>query len=238
MLSFPDKYKKDNRIPLTPFLKSSITAAEKKKFKEVVEEIKITYQIEGFDIPNLVNDDYNCQAIAFLVVKLKDLKSAAFVGKIIQKEVKILCVIELTDGTDECFCFADKRLNKQDKNEIILEDVFITDTLPLNFENDTKTLFNLYVDYDSILNHSNKRNYYMEMMTKSFIVFNTALFSGTEKLLESKLWYNDEKIIECYSNITELKKLKLAALKANSVADKGKINKNIKGIIGVLKLMI
>ena len=212
-----------------------MTTAEKKRFKETVEKIQISYQIEGFDIPNLINDDYNCQVIAFLEVTITNLKNAAFVAKIIQKQVKTLCVIELTDGNEECFSFADKRLNKQNKNEIIVEDVFITDTLPLKFSNNAKTLFSLYIDYETILNRNNKHSYYMEMMTKAYLVFHQELYSGTVSLLDSKLWYDDKKIEECYTAITTLCNLKLKAAKTTAVAERGVINKQIKTIIQQLE---
>ncbi len=235
MLSFPEKYKKNNRIPLKPFLAASMTAAERKRFKDTVEEITISYQIEGFDIPNLINDDYNCQAIAFLVVKIKNLKNAAFVGRIIQKEVKTLCVVEFTDGTNECWCFADKRLNKQDKNEIVVENLYITDTLPMNFTNDTKTLFSLYIDYESILNRSNKHAYYMEMMTKSYLIFNVKIYSNASELLDSKLWYSEESTLACYDLLTQLKQLKIAVGKTNTVAEKSALNSQIKAIMKQLE---
>lgn len=235
MLSLPDKYKKGSRIPLSPFLNGTLTTAEKKRFKETVEGIQIVYQIEGFDIPNLINDDYNCQVIAFLEVKLTNLKNVAFVAKIIQKQVKTLCVIKLTDGKEECYSFADKRLNRQNKNEIIVEDVFITDSLPLNFSNSAKTLFSLYIDYETILNRNNKHSYYMEMMTKAFLVFNQELYSGTIGLLDSKLWYDDEKIDECYFAISSLRQLKLKAAKTTAVSERGEINKQIKTTIQQLE---
>ena len=235
MLSFPEKYKKNNRISLKPFLAESMTTTERKRFKDTVEEITVSYQIEGFDIPNLINDDYNCQAIAFLVVKIKNLKNATFVGRIIQKEVKPLCVVEFTDGTNECWCFADKRLNKQDKNEIVVENLYITDILPMNFTNDTKTLFNLYIDYESILNRSNKHAYYMEMMTKSYIIFNVKLYENVSKLLDSKLWYSEKSTIICYNLLTQLKQLKIAVSKTNAVAEKSALNSQIKAIMKQLE---
>lgn len=238
MLSLPEKYKKDSAIPIKPFLNTTLSSAEKKKFKEYVEYINISYQIEGFDIPNLINDDYNCQAISFLSIKLNNLKNAAFVGRIVQKEVKILCVIEFTDGVNECWCFADKRLNKQDSNEIIVENVYVTDVLPLNFTNETKTLFSIYIDYDLILNRTNKHAYYIEMMTKAFIIFNNGLFSNIDKLLDSKFWYNEDKIRLCFNLLYRLKQLKNSVIKTNLISEKSKLNSEIKTIIQQLEELI
>ncbi len=238
MLSLPEKYRKDNRIAVKPFLSPALSAAEKKRFKDSVEEIRIIYQIEGFDIPNLVNDEYNCQVIAFLVVRLNDLKAASFAGRVIQNAVKTLCVIEFTDDKDECWCFADKRLNKQDNGEIVVESVYLTDKMPFNFDNDTKTLFKLYMDHGSILNRSNKHAYYMEMMAKAFIVFNQTLYTECMKILDSKLWYSEQNTIRCYSLLLQLKSMKSSALKLSSIAEKGVANRRMKEVIAELTALV
>lgn len=237
MFSLPEKYKKDSKIPAKPFL-GELTAAEKKRFQANAEEIRILYQIEGYDIPSVVNDDYNCQAIAFLAVTLKDIKSASFIGRVIQKQTKILCVIRFCDGESECYCFADKRLNKQDENEIILENIYITDAVTLKFTSDTKTLFNLYIDYEMILNRDNKHAYYMEMMTKAFLVFNENLLKDSVRLLDSKLWYNEEKTMKCFGLLNALKQLRASSAKTAEIEERGKINKEIKEILNKLEELI
>ena len=108
----------------------------------------------------------------FLRIKIKDMKQANFISKIIQKYIAPLCVIEFTDGVNCKYSFADKRLNKQNEKDFVIESEYLTDTLPLNYQNDLKTLFSLYIDYETIVNRNNKHNYYIEMMTKAFLVFN------------------------------------------------------------------
>ena len=67
MLSLPQKYRKDASVAKVTFVRGAqLQGAEKKRFETAVEEIRLMYQIEGFDIPNLVNDEYNCQVIMFL----------------------------------------------------------------------------------------------------------------------------------------------------------------------------
>ena len=75
----------------------------------------------------------------------------------------------------------------------------------------------------------------MEMMTKAYLVFHQELYSGTVSLLDSKLWYDDKKIEECYTAITTLCNLKLKAAKTTAVAERGVINKQIKTIIQQLE---
>ena len=135
MLSLPEKYKKDVPVAKVTFVRGAgLTGADKKRFETSVEEIRLKYQIEGFDIPNLVNDDYNCQVIMFLVIKLKELKQAAFIAKIVQGCINALCVIEFTDGVSEVYSFADKRLNKNDAKQVVIENEYVSEKLPLDFQ--------------------------------------------------------------------------------------------------------
>lgn len=240
MLSLPEKYKKDANISKSTFVKgASLTGANKKRFETSVQNIRLTYQIEGFDIPNLVNDDYNCQVIMFLRITLNNLKQAQFVASVVQKCVSPLCVIELTDGTEVQYSFADKRLNKQNKKEVVIENEYLTSKLPLEFESNDKTLFSLYIDYDTILNRSNKHAYYIEMMTKAFLICNQGLFSSEDKLLDNKkLWYDEQKAKLIFPLLKLLKTLKLSALKVTTIAEKSMYNSQIKKTIEELENLL
>ncbi|MDD6489496.1 MAG: DUF4391 domain-containing protein [Clostridia bacterium] len=237
MLSLPEKYKKDANISKVTFVRGgSLTGADRQRFETSVKDIHITYQIEGFDIPNLVNEDYNCQVIMFLRITLTELKQAPYVSSIVQKYTSPLCVIEFTDGTEEQYSFADKRLNKQNKKEIVIENEYMSSKLPLEFQNDTKTLFALYIDYETILNRSNKHAFYIEMMTKAFLVSNQGLFSGENKLLDNKkLWYDEEKAKQLFPLLRQLKFVKISAAKAKTVSEKSKFNSQIKSVIQQLE---
>lgn len=235
MFSLPDKYQKNNHIPIKPFLNETLSASEKKRFKDSVSDITLLYQVEGFDIPNLMNDDYKCQVIIFLAIELSSMKEAAFVGRIVQKQVKELCVIRFSDGTDECYCFAHKRLNKQNISQIVVDDIFTTGCMPSAFDNQKKTLFSLYIDYGTIINRENKVSYYLEMMTKAFLIFNMELYSDTQRLLDSKIWFSIEKTISCYNLLNELKELKISAAKATVISERSKINTQIKSVLKQLE---
>ena len=236
MLSLPQKYRKDAPVAKVTFVKGAqLAGAEKKRFETAVEDIKLMYQIEGFDIPNLVNDEYNCQVIMFLRIKLKDLKQASFIAKIVQKCIAPLCIIEFTDGSNAVYSFADKRLNKQNERSFIIVEEYVTDKLPLDFQNDLKTLFSLYIDYETILNRNNKHSYYLEMMCKAFLVFNHGLFKNDYAMLDSKMWYDDNKLMLCFPLLKKLKILKLSVSKAKTLSEKSDYNKQIKDNIQKLK---
>lgn len=236
MFSIPEKYRKDASISKVTFVRgASLAGSEKKRFEKSVEEIKLMYQIEGFDIPNLVNDEYNCQVIMFLRVKINELKQSNFVSKIMQKCINPLCVIEFTDGIDCQYSFADKRLNRQDEKDIVIESEYITDTLPFSYQNDKKTVFSLYIDYETILNRNNKHTYYLEMMTKAFLVCNSRLYSKANVFLDSKLWYDDSKLLMCFPLLKQLKTLKMSALKTKTIAERSVYNRQIKETIKQLE---
>lgn len=237
MLSLPEKYKKDANIAKVTFVRGGgLTGADKKRFETAVKDIRLTYQIEGFDIPNLVNDDYNCQVIMFLRITLTTLKQAQYVAAIVQRCINPLCVIEFTDSVDEQYSFADKRLNKQDKKQIVIENEYLSSKLPLEFENDTKTLFNLYIDYDTILNRNNKHAFYVEMMTKAYLISNQGLFAAEDKLLDNKkLWYDDERSRKVFPLARQLKAAKLSAARSKTIAEKSKCNTQIKKLIKELE---
>ena len=167
-----------------------------------------------------------------MIITLTELKQAPYVASIVQKYISPLCVIEFTDGTEEQYSFADKRLNKQNKKEIVIESEYLSSKLPLEFQNDTKTLFALYIDYETILNRSNKHAFYIEMMTKAFLVSNQGLFSGQDKLLDNKkLWYDEEKAKQLLPLLKQLKAAKLSAAKAKTISEKSNFNSQIKTII-------
>jgi hypothetical protein len=217
---------------------ANLAGAEKKRFETSVEDIRLMYQIEGFDIPNLVNSEYNCQVIVFIRIRIKELKQAAFVAKIVQKCIPTLCVVEFTDGVNAQYSFADKRLNKQNEKEFVIEEEYLSEKLPLNYQNDLKTVFSLYIDYETILNRSNKHAYYIEMMTKAFLVFNQEIWSGSEKMLDSKLWYDEQAAKQSFAFLKQLKALKISASKAKTIAEKSVYNKQIKEIIRKLEAFI
>ena len=236
MFSLPEKYRKDAPIAKTTFIKGAqLAGAEKKRFETAVEEIRLMYQIEGFDIPNLINDEYNCQVIMFLRIKLHELKQAAFISKIVQKNIAPLCVIELTDGTNTVYSFADKRLNKQNEKSVMIESEYLTDKISLGLDSNIKTLFSLYIDYEKILSRTNKHSYYLEMMTKAFIIFNRSLYPGIDKILGGKIWYDEKKTVRAFSLLRELKALKISAAKAKTVAEKSPLNKAAKEKIKLLE---
>ena len=146
--------------------------------------------------------------------------------------------MELTDGISSQYSFADKRLNRQNEKEFVIESEYLTEKLPLNHQNDHRTIFSLYIDYETILNRSNKHSYYLEMMTKAFLVFHQELFSGAQTMLDSKIWYDSQKLNRCFPLLKQLQMLKLSAGKAKTIAEKSACNRQIKVLLKELEELL
>ena len=74
------------------------------------------------------------------------------------------------------------------------------------------------------------------MMTKAFIVFNQGLWNSETAFIDNKkLWYDDEKAMEAFPLLKELKAAKLTAAKAKTVSDRSSNNKRIKDTISRLE---
>src|SRR5690606_21566613 len=113
----------------------------------------------------------DCQAILFISVQLKALKDASFVCEIIQKLVKPLCVVKCFDVRGmQTYSFAHKRLNLQDRSQIVVEDSILTSISSSQLTDDTTMLMNEYAAFQKLINKQNKMTMYLEWMTKTFII--------------------------------------------------------------------
>lgn len=65
MLSLPDKYKIGKKLPIKDFIPKEIKPDVRKKIRDSVKSVILSYQIMGEDIPSLVNEEYNYQVIQF-----------------------------------------------------------------------------------------------------------------------------------------------------------------------------
>ena len=204
MFGLSEQYAVNRTFAAKTFIPKELGANDKKRLRETLLSIALNSQITGEAIPSLANEDYYCQAILFFEIKLKKLKDAAFVSGIIQSRVKELCVIRFFDTAGEVYSFAAKRLNRQDTNEIVLEDSCITPELPVGFPNEMKRELLNQLDFNNIKNRNNKLCFYLEMMLRAFIVTNKGLYSKQAELLDCKVWYNYEDMKALLSGLKQL----------------------------------
>jgi hypothetical protein len=235
MLSLPVEYAVDKQFQISTFMTAELTPKEKKRFKDSVLSIKLEYQIAGEAVPSLINDQYDCQAILFFDIKLNSLKYAAFVSEIVQKLVKPLCVVRCSASGDmQVYSMAHKRLNQQDRTQIVIEDMFLTSSVSSQFSDEAETLLADYVDFDKLINKSNKMSMYMEMMTKAYIISYSSLWSRSKALLVSKAWYNVEDVLSIFNQYKRIVQLQNDKKAAKTVSEQAKINSELKAIFSIL----
>ena len=228
MFNIPDKYKVNQKIDTKVFIKKDLKQIEKKRLKECLKNIVLTYQLVGEEIPSIINENYNCQVIMFLEVEIDNIKNAAFVGEIIQEEIKPLCIIRIFDNFMERYYFAEKRLNIQDTSSIVIENKVITEESSIFFYENWAEQLKKTLDYNNIILRENKLFFYREMMVKAFIISNFKLNETNENLLNSNLWYRNTKVKSLLIYLKEIERLKLQFKKTKDTKEKVKINKELK----------
>ena len=236
MLNLDDKYKVGKKFPMKDFIPKDLKSADKKKIKDNVKSCTLTYQIIGEEIPSVINNENNVQAIQFYDFELVDIKKATFVANIYQNLIKSPCVLRLHDNSKEIYSFALKRLSQTDSTQIVVTDTLVTNdfftTIP---SSDKKELENL-LTLDNIISKQNKVTTYLEMYVKAYILTNDKVYAGSKNFLERKdIWYSESKVREIYADLRKLVLLKLSLAKANGNVEKMKINKQIKSLIEKLK---
>ena len=312
----PTKYIKQTHIGIKPMLAAANKAEDKRRLKETISDVELVWQIDGFDIPNYTSEEYYCQAIMFLNIELNNIKSAEFVGNILQKAIKELCIINFYDKKNSALCFALKRLNKLDKTEVVLEDLYLQTQIVTKstigkaiqerdkgeeirdkgnvLVNESQCLnrhcaagfasspFSHYVTaspqsgaaseyfkedpppkqsfgggglhsktegadcvaigdrgifFKSILNQTNKQVFYIELLVRTFLALNPKLYKKQDEILNSKIWYKPQLVLDLYQNLTLLKKMKLKASKTVEIAERSRLNGQIKELIKTLEDM-
>lgn len=228
MFGLSGRYAVNRTFATKTFIPKELSLKDKKRLRETLLSVTLNSQITGEAIPSLADGEHYCQAILFFEIELKKLKDAVFVSGIIQNRVKELCVIRFFGMAGEVYSFAAKRLNRQDTNEIVLEDTYLTPELPVGFPNDTKRKFLSQLDFGNIKNKNNKLCFYLEMMLRAFIITGKGLYSKQTELLDSKVWYNYEDMKTLFTELNQLLNSKAALKSAVVPAEKVRVNSEIK----------
>jgi hypothetical protein len=232
MIQLPDKYSvgaQGKQLNKKNFLAPTHTTVEKRRLRECLSKIVLTHQIAGEEIPSLIDSYYNCAVILFLDIELTDLKHKDFVAKTLQPLMKPFAVFHLHDTRGQhAYAFAHKRLNKADTENIIIEHCYCTAAT-------TPTTADSPIAFPHLVNRNNKRDLYLEAMTKAFLIDNPKVFIGAESLLDTKLWYHGDPILQLYQKLTQLLSLKQQKSTAKTNATKATLNTQIKSAITDLK---
>ncbi len=231
MIDIPKKYEVGKKIPIKDFIPSNLSSDTRKKIREVINKVVLTHQISGEEIPSVKNEIYNYQIIQFYDFEINDMKKANYVSEIYQELIKAPCIIRLFDKNKEVYSFGLKRLNQNNKNEIILEGSFISDGYSKILPSLDKKILEKTVSFENIINKNNKVNFYLEIYTKAFILKNQKLYMKSKELLEKPIWYDEKNMRETYELFRDMVKLREKIDKLTLASEKVKYNQELKEIM-------
>lgn len=231
MFNLPEKYLVGKKIPMKDLIPKEFKPDVKKKIKENVKNVKLSYQIMGEDIPSLVNEEYNFQVIQFYEFELADIKKATFVANLYQEIIKSPCVLRLHDNSNEAYSFALKRLNQNDMTQIVVTDKVVTALYPIALPSSNKSTLLNELAYDNIKNKDDKGSFYFEMYLRAYILTNDKVYANAQSFLSKPIWYSTSKLKEVYALLCAVASSKEKVQKAISSSEKMQLNQEIRNIL-------
>ena len=234
MFNLPEKYKVGKKIPMKDLIPKEFKPDAKKKIKESVKGVTLNYQIVGEDIPSLVNDDYNFQVIQFYDFELTDIKKAAFIANLYQEIIKSPCVLRLHDNSNEAYSFALKRLNQNDRTQVVVTDKVVTSLYSAALPSSDKGTLLRELAYGNIKNHDNKGSFYFEIYLRAYILANDKVYAGVKSFLSKPIWYSMSKMKEVYALLSAVASNKEKVQKSVSNNEKMQLNQEVRKLIAEL----
>ena len=231
MFNIPEKYEVNQKLPINDLIPKALKPADKKKIKEILVNVTLTHQIVGEEMPSLINESVHVEAIQYFDFEVKDIKKATFMANVYQAIIKSPCVIHIHDKKDEIYSFALKRLNQNDKNEIVITDNVMSKVFPLFLPSREKMEFLEEVDYCNIKNKITKNHFYYEMTVRAYLELNSKIYAPTDCITKKPIWYSEEKVKKTFDLFKQLKALKEQVVKENRANEKMRINQEIREII-------
>ncbi len=228
MFNIPERFKVELDVKLKDFIPKELNQNDKRRIKDVIKSVKMTYQIVGEEIPSLVNDDYRCQVIQFYEIELENVKDANFIANTYQSLIKPLCVMRLYDSKDEVFSFADKRLSQTEENQIVVEDIYLSQKYPHGLPSEGISQYFDYLSFDKLKNKTDKLSFYREWMYKLYLLEHKGAFNEVESILKSDVWFSSNRAYSLYKSYMELVTARDIAAKAQTNSEKIKANKDIR----------
>ena len=231
MINMPERYEVNQEIKLKNLILKEFKPDEKKKIKEYVKSVTLKYMVNDEEIPSVEDEKYNFKVIQYFDFEITDIKKAGFLANLYQESIKTPCVLRFYDNSKELYSLALKRLNQNDRNEIVVTDTVMTEIFDLSMSSSAKREVEGALDYSKILNRTNKVNFYLEIFIKNYILKNQKYYQKSGNILESLIWYDRNKmndIFEKFKNLLIYKeKMKLAIKNSEKI----EINKKIRELI-------
>lgn len=234
MINIPERYEINQEIKLKNLILKEFKPIEKKKIKEYIKSVTLKYMINDEEIPSVEDEKYNFKVIQYFDFEITDIKKAGFLANLYQEAIKSPCVLRFYDNSKELYSLALKRLNQNDRNEIVVTDTVMTETFDLSMSGSAKREVERVLDYSKILNRTNKVNFYSEIFIKNYILKNRKYYQKSGNILESLIWYDRNKTINVFENFKNLVMYKEKIKSTIRNSEKVEINKKIREIISEL----
>ena len=238
MFDIPKRFETNLNVKLKDFIPKELNPNDKRRIKEAIRSVKMTYQIAGEEIPSLVNDDYRCQVIQFYEIELESIKDANFIASVYQSLIKPLCVMRLYDNKEEKYSFADKRLSQMEENAIVVEDIYLSQNYPYGLPGEGIGKYLEYLSFDKIKNKTDKLAFYREWMYKIYLLEHKSAFTDVELILRDNAWYSATRAMNIYKKYAALVRARDEATKAQVNSEKLKANKEVKAAKEALEQQI
>ncbi len=234
MINMPERYEVNQEIKLKNLILKEFKPIEKKKIKEYIKSVTLKYMINDEEIPSVEDERYIFKVIQYFEFEISDIKKAGFLANLYQEAIKSPCVLRFYDNSKELYSLALKRLNQNDRNEIVVTDTVMTETFDLSMSGSAKREVERVLDYSKILNRTNKVNFYSEIFIKNYILKNQKYYQKSGNILESLIWYDRNKTINIFENFKNLVMYKEKIKSTIRNSEKVEINKKIREIISEL----
>jgi len=198
MINIPERYEVNQEIKLKNLILKEFKPDEKKKIKEYIKSVTLKYMINDEEIPSVEDERYIFKVIQYFEFEISDIKKAGFLANLYQETIKSPCVLRFYDNSKEVYSLALKRLNQNDRNEIVVTDTVMTEIFELSMSSSAKREVEGALDYSKILNRTNKVNFYLEMFIKNYILKNQKYYQKSGNILESLIWYDRNKMNDIF----------------------------------------
>ena len=230
----PERYEINQEIKLKNLILKEFKPIEKKKIKEYIKSVTLKYMINDEEIPSVEDEKYNFKVIQYFDFEISDIKKAGFLANLYQEAIKSPCILRFYDNSKELYSLALKRLNQNDRNEIVVTDTVMTEIFDLSMSGSAKREVEGVLDYSKTLNRINKVNFYSEIFIKNYILKNRKYYQKSGNILESLIWYDRNKMINVFENFKNLVMYKEKIKSTIRNSEKVEINKKIREIISEL----
>lgn len=235
MFELPQQYGVNKKIPIKTFIPSDLKPLDKKKLKANIRKVVLTYQIKGEEIPSTLDETVDYQEIPFFEIEIVDINKASSIAAIYQNMIKSPCVLRFSDNEKELYSFALKRLNQNDKTQMIVTDSFTSDVFCNDFFATEKDMLLNVINFPTIVNKQNKYSLYVEMYVKGYIITNENVYAKGKDFLSKPIWYDTAKVLVFYRHLRNLVTKKNLLAKATTNAEKVKLNKEIRVMLAELE---